>query len=85
MLNGEVLEMLIFRAFKSGVILKAQSVIVTVFASLNSMHVKAVLMMLFWVPFSISVYDHSRLFHIAAVLIVGEQGSSYYFFDQVFA
>lgn len=81
MLNGGILETLIFRAFKNGVILKAQSVIVTVFASLNGMHVKAVLMMLFWVPCSISVYDHNRLFHIAAVLIVGEQAFSYYFFD----
>lgn len=85
MLNGGILETLLFRAFKTGVILKAQSVIVTVFASLNSMHIKAVLIMLFGVPFSVSVYDHNRLFHIAAVLIVGEQGSYYYFFDQVFA
>lgn len=80
MLNAGILEMLIFRAFKSGVILKAQSVIVTVFASLNGMHVKAVLMKLFWVPFSISVYNHNRLFYIVTVLIIGEQGSSYYFF-----
>lgn len=85
MLNGGILEMLILRAFKSGVILKAQSVIVTVFASLNGMFVKAFLMMLFWLPFSVSVYDHNRLFHVATVLIVGEQGSSYYFFYQLFA
>lgn len=55
MLNGGILEMFIFRASESGVILKAQSVIVTVFASLNGMHVKAVLMTLFWVPFYISL------------------------------
>lgn len=70
MLNGGILEMLLFRAFKSGVILKAQSVIVTVFASLSGMRVKAILMMLFYVHFSTSTYDHNRLFHIAAVLIV---------------
>lgn len=54
MLNGEILEIVVLRAFKSGVILKAQSVIVTVFASLNGMRVKAVLMS-FWLPFSISL------------------------------
>lgn len=81
MLNAGILETPIFRAFKTGMILK-KPIVVAVFASLNGTHVKADLMISFWVPFSISVYDHNRLFHIAAV---GEQGSSYYFFDQVFA
>ena len=80
MLNGGTSETLIFRVFKTEGILKAQSVIVTVLASLNSTCAKAVLIMLFWVPFSVNVYDHNRLFHIAAILIVGEQRSSYYLF-----
>lgn len=82
MLNAGILETPIFRAFKTGMILKKQPIVVPVFASLDGTHVKADLIISFWVPFSISVCDHNRLFHIAAV---GEQGSSYYFFDQVFA
>lgn len=82
MLNAGILETTIFRAFKTRMNLKKQLIVVNVFASLNGMHVKADIMILFWVPFSVSVYDHNRLFHIAAV---GEQCSSYYFLDQVFA
>lgn len=47
MFNSGILEMLIFIPFKSGVILKAQPVIVTVFASLSVMHIKVVLVALF--------------------------------------
>lgn len=74
----------IFRAFKSEVLLKVQSVIVTV--SLSSIYGTAVFMTLFLVHFSIRVCDNNKVFfffHTAALLIVGGQSSfHHYFLDQ---
>lgn len=64
----------IFRAFKSEVLLKVQSVIVTM--SLSSIYGTAVFMTLFLVHFSIRVCDNNTLFsHTATLLIVGGQSS----------